>query len=66
MEETFFYTNVVPQVGKGFNRGIWKQLEALVRKLAIDRTKSTSSPAPSIRRRSRSGFVPARMPAARN
>lgn len=37
MEETFFYTNVVPQVGKGFNRGIWKQLEALVRKLAIDR-----------------------------
>jgi endonuclease G len=37
MEDTFFYTNVVPQVGKGFNQGIWKQLEALVRKLAIDR-----------------------------
>jgi endonuclease G len=28
---------VVPQVGKGFNRGIWKQLEALVRRLAISR-----------------------------
>ena len=37
MEDTFFYTNVVPQVGKGFNQGIWKQHEALARKLAIDR-----------------------------
>jgi len=37
MQDTFFYSNVVPQVGKGFNRGIWKQLEALVRQLAISR-----------------------------
>lgn len=37
MQDTFFYSNVVPQVGKGFNRGIRKQLEALVRQLAISR-----------------------------
>jgi endonuclease G len=37
MEDTFFFSNVVPQEGKGFNQGIWKRLEALVAKLAIDR-----------------------------
>jgi endonuclease G len=37
MEDTFFLSNAVPQVGLGFNRGIWKDLEALVVKLAIDR-----------------------------
>lgn len=33
MEETFYMTNVVPQV-PAFNRGIWKKLESKVRKWA--------------------------------
>ncbi len=37
MEDTFFFSNAVPQVGVGFNQGIWKRLEALVVKLAKDR-----------------------------
>ena len=37
MEDTFFLSNAVPQVGLGFNRGIGKYLEALVAKLAINR-----------------------------
>jgi endonuclease G len=37
MAESFILSNVVPQVGLGFNRGIWKDFEALVRDLAIDR-----------------------------
>jgi endonuclease G, mitochondrial len=37
MADTFFLSNVVPQVGKGFNQGIWRELEALVREVAIDR-----------------------------
>jgi len=30
MEESFYYSNMSPQI-KGFNRGIWKELEELVR-----------------------------------
>jgi len=37
MADTFYFSNVVPQIGLGFNRGIWKDLEALVAKLAINR-----------------------------
>jgi len=37
MEECFFLSNMVPQVGKGMNQGIWKDLEERVRKWAIDR-----------------------------
>ncbi len=37
MVESFILSNAVPQEGLGFNRGIWKDFEALVRKLAIDR-----------------------------
>jgi endonuclease G len=33
MVESFFLSNIVPQVGAGFNRGIWKNLEDLVRDL---------------------------------
>lgn len=34
MIESFILSNVVPQVGVGFNQGIWKSLEAHVRDLA--------------------------------
>ena len=34
MDETFFLTNISPQVGKGFNRDKWNDLEKHVRKLA--------------------------------
>jgi DNA/RNA endonuclease G (NUC1) len=37
MDETFVLSNAVPQKGLGFNRGIWKEFEALVRKLTKDR-----------------------------
>lgn len=37
MKETFLFSNIVPQEGKGFNQGIWKKLEEHVRKLAVDR-----------------------------
>ena len=37
MVESFFLSNIVPQVGVGFNRGIWKDLEDHVRDLARDR-----------------------------
>jgi endonuclease G len=37
MVESFILSNVVPQVGLGFNRGIWKDFEALVRELVINR-----------------------------
>jgi endonuclease G, mitochondrial len=37
MTESFILSNVVPQVGLGFNRGIWAQLEQNVRKLLDDR-----------------------------
>ena len=35
MEESFFYSNMSPQV-PGFNRGIWKKLEEQVRQWAIE------------------------------
>ncbi len=35
MKESFFYSNVSPQL-PGFNRGIWKELEELVRTWAIE------------------------------
>jgi len=38
MAESFFFSNIVPQVGKGFNRNIWKQLEDLTRRLITDGT----------------------------
>jgi endonuclease G len=37
MEESFILSNAVPQQGLGFNRGIWKEFETLVRKLTKDR-----------------------------
>lgn len=37
MIESFILSNIVPQVGPGFNQHIWKEFEELVRKLAIDR-----------------------------
>src|SRR5882757_8072986 len=33
LDDTFFFSNAVPQVGKGFNRSIWRSLETHVRKL---------------------------------
>jgi endonuclease G, mitochondrial len=35
MEESFFYSNMSPQL-PGFNRGIWKRLEEQVRQWAVD------------------------------
>ncbi|HBA88253.1 MAG TPA: DNA/RNA non-specific endonuclease [Geobacter sp.] len=37
MAESFYLSNMVPQVGVGMNRGIWKDLEGKVRKWALDR-----------------------------
>lgn len=37
MVECFFLSNIVPQVGEGMNRGIWKDLEEYVRSWAISR-----------------------------
>ena len=37
MAETFVLSNAVPQQGEGFNRDIWRILEAHVRDLAIER-----------------------------
>ena len=36
MDQTFVLTNISPQVGKGFNRDKWEQLESLVRDIASD------------------------------
>lgn len=33
MEETFFLSNMAPQVGVGFNRDSWNKLEKYIRKL---------------------------------
>lgn len=33
IEQTFFLTNMAPQVGNGFNRHSWNRLEKYVRKL---------------------------------
>ena len=37
MTECFYLSNMIPQVGVGFNRAIWKNLEETVRKWAISR-----------------------------
>jgi len=37
MVESFFLSNIVPQVGAGFNRDIWKQFEDNVREVASNR-----------------------------
>lgn len=37
MEECFYLSNMVPQVGKGMNQGIWKNLEEYVRDWVINR-----------------------------
>jgi len=37
MDESFILSNAVPQQGLGFNRGIWKEFEQLVRTLTKDR-----------------------------
>lgn len=37
MVECFYLSNMIPQVGQGMNRGIWKNLEENVRKWAINR-----------------------------
>lgn len=39
MVECFYLSNMVPQVGKGMNQGIWKDLEEYVRRWAIDRSE---------------------------
>ena len=31
MDESFYFSNMAPQVGPGFNRGIWARLEAKIR-----------------------------------
>lgn len=31
MDDSFFFTNMAPQIGPGFNRGVWKYLEETVR-----------------------------------
>ncbi len=33
--QTFYYTNMTPQIGRGFNQGIWANLEAKVRSIAM-------------------------------
>lgn len=37
MSESFLLSNMAPQVGVGFNRGIWRELESMVRDWARDR-----------------------------
>ncbi len=37
MEESFYLTNMIPQVGPNMNRGIWAELEGMVRKWSIAR-----------------------------
>ncbi len=37
MSESFFLSNMAPQIGPGMNRGIWKELEGKVRDWAIKR-----------------------------
>ena len=37
MSESFLLSNMAPQVGPSFNRGIWATLEAKVREWAIER-----------------------------
>jgi endonuclease G len=37
MVQCFYLSNMIPQVGKGMNQGIWNNLEAKVRKWAMSR-----------------------------
>jgi endonuclease G len=37
MTESFFLSNMVPQVGRGMNQGIWRDLEEKVRQWALNR-----------------------------
>jgi DNA/RNA endonuclease G (NUC1) len=37
MRDTFFLSNAVPQIGNGFNTGVWSTLERLVKTLAKQR-----------------------------
>lgn len=37
MRESFYLSNMVPQVGVGMNRGIWKDLEEKIRRWALGR-----------------------------
>jgi endonuclease G len=39
MAESFYMTNVAPQVGRGFNTGVWKSLEARMRRWAARRER---------------------------
>lgn len=39
MEESFYLTNMIPQVGNNMNRGIWAELEGVVRKWSVARGK---------------------------
>lgn len=45
---TFYYSNVSPQV-PGFNRGVWKRLEELVRDIAVDKGQLYISTGPIFR-----------------
>ena len=37
MDESFYLSNIAPQVGVGFNRGIWRKLEEQVRVWTAER-----------------------------
>jgi endonuclease G len=37
MDETFFLSNIAPQIGAGFNQHAWRDLEALTRGWAVER-----------------------------
>lgn len=39
MEESFYFSNIAPQVGSGFNQHIWKYLETQVREWTKDRER---------------------------
>lgn len=39
MDESFYLSNMAPQVGVGFNRGVWRQLEEYVRDLLPTRER---------------------------
>lgn len=48
MKETFLFSNIVPQEGKGFNQGVWKRLESSCASWSSTARSSTSSPVRSI------------------
>jgi len=49
MAESFYYSNMSPQV-PGFNRGIWKKLEELVRTWAVENTSLLVVTGPVLRK----------------